>query len=331
MRIVVVGGAGGTNVGESLRRAAGQLNLRLSLIDHAEAYKGPPLAPKILWRLTKRPWRLNQFSEGTAEQIGRAAASVVIATGATPLRRREIETLRREGIYCINFSTDDPWNPAHRSRWHFDALPAYDIVFTPRRSNIGDLRALGCRDVSYLPFGYDDEIFHPPDLGIQASNEVLFVGGADKERAQYFGEMKRLGCSVRLAGSYWNRYDHLGLLCDGQLGPEQLRRATLRAAVNLCLVRRANRDGHVMRSFEIPSVGGFMIAEDTDEHRDLFGPEGECVLYFDSPEQAVGRVRWAFENSGDRVRMAAACHRRVVQGGHTYRDRLRTMLASVPT
>ena len=62
------------------------------------------------------------------------------------------------------------------------------------------------------------------------------------------------------------------------------------AKVNLCLVRRAKRDGHVMRSFEIAAVGGCMLAQDTDEHREIFGPEGEAVRLF-SRRAAPARAR----------------------------------------
>ena len=96
--------------------------------------------------------------------------------------------------------------------------------------------------------------------------------------------------------------------------------------MNLCRVRRANRDGHVMRSFEIPAVGGFMVAEDTAEHREIFGAEGERVCYFRTPAEAVERTRWAMSHPEERARMAASARALVIGGAHTYRDRLERML-----
>ena len=84
-----------------------------------------------------------------------------------------------------------------------------------------------------------------------------------------------------------------------------------------------------MRSFEIPAIGGFMLAEDTQDHRGLFGPEGQCVLYFASPAEAIEKVSWALENPVERQRMAKAAHERIVKGNNTYRDRLEQMLAAV--
>jgi spore maturation protein CgeB len=42
----------------------------------------------------------------------------------------------------------------------------------------------------------------------------------------------------------------------------------------------SSRDGHIKRSFEIAAVGGCMLAQDIDEHREIFGSEGEAVVYF---------------------------------------------------
>jgi spore maturation protein CgeB len=85
-----------------------------------------------------------------------------------------------------------------------------------------------------------------------------------------------------------------------------------------------------MRSFEIPACGGFMIAEDTAEHREIFGPEGECVLYFANAEEAAHKTRQALADPAARRRMALAAHRRITRGANTYRDRLKQMLEALP-
>ena len=82
-----------------------------------------------------------------------------------------------------------------------------------------------------------------------------------------------------------------------------------------------------MRTFEIAAIGGFMMAEDTIEHRELFGQEGECVLYFKNGREAIEKACWAMQHPNDRRQMAVAAHERIVRGPNTYRDRLQRMLA----
>jgi spore maturation protein CgeB len=244
-----------------------------------------------------------------------------------------LHSLRKVGVNCITYSTDDPWNPVHRAPWHLAALPLYDTIFSTRRACVQDFKRLGCADVRYLPFGYDDQLFGVSvDPATEATAEtVLFVGGADRDRAEFFRDFLRYGPRPTLAGSYWERYAHTQPLSVGQKTAAELRNLTASAAVNLCLVRRANRDGHVMRSFEIPACGGFMIAEDTAEHRELFGPEGECALYFTGPRDAAEKVNLALADRAGRARMARAAHSRISSQGHTYRDRLRLMLQVAAT
>lgn len=96
--------------------------------------------------------------------------------------------------------------------------------------------------------------------------------------------------------------------------------------VSLILVRRANRDGSAMRSFEIPACGACCVVEDTEEHREMFGPDGEAVLYFRTPEELVRRVKEAFGNPELRAKLRANAHRAITGKPNTYVDRLKTML-----
>src|SRR5262249_40130913 len=150
-----------------------------------------------------------------------------------------------------------------RAAWFLRTLPIYDHIFSARRSNIGDLRRIGAK-VSYLPFGYDPELFFPDQV---AANQplpfdLLFVGGADDDRALVLNLIAGSGLRVALYGDYWDRYESLRQYSRGRADVPLLRELTGRATVNLCLCRRSNRDGHVMRSIEIAAIGGFMIAEE---------------------------------------------------------------------
>lgn len=330
-RLLIVGNRGGTNVAESLQRAALQEGLHVRFCDAARAHAGPRWWRSALWRLARRPVALHAFSRAVFDEAVAGAVQVVLTTGVTAITAPTLAELRRRNIRCLHFSTDDPWSAGHRAGWFLRSLPAYDAIFTPRRANLEDLRRLGCARVSWLPFAFDPALFHSePGTGDGADVprcDVLFVGGADAERAMLLRPLMDTGLALALYGDYWDRYRALRPAYRGRLDPTQLRRVTQAAAVNLCICRASNRDGHVMRSFEIPAIGGFMLTQDTPEHRDLLGPDGECTRYFRSADDMVALAQAAVADTTGRRRMAQAAHARIRAGHHTYRDRLAAMLA----
>ena len=131
---------------------------------------------------------------------------------------------------------------------------------------------------------------------------------------------------MALYGGYWDQYPETCNYSRGIGSPATIRGATRAAKVALCLVRRANRDGHVMRSFEIPATGTCMVVEETDEHRAIFGSEGEAVRYFNSVDGLKVELRDLLTDEQERERLARAARKRITQDKHTYRDRLITML-----
>jgi spore maturation protein CgeB len=82
-----------------------------------------------------------------------------------------------------------------------------------------------------------------------------------------------------------------------------------------------------MRTFEVPAIGSCMLTEDTQEHREIFGKEGEAVLYFNTISEMLEKTRWLLNHDRERQRLAKSVHQLITQGSHTYRDRLKTILS----
>jgi spore maturation protein CgeB len=327
-RLAIVGGFDGTHIGGSLGRAATHLGIDTAKFDVGDAGRGHPVLRAALWRFgDRRSPGMHRFSGSVVAGCRQSEPEILIVTGAAPLTGAAVRALRAMGIVCVNYSTDDPWNPALRASWHLRVLPEYDIIFTTRRANIGSFADIGCGEVYYLPFGYDEWLFCPPARSFDGPvPDVFFVGGADRDRVAFMTEFLRTGPRIALVGGYWERYSAMRPYALGQRAPEALCALTAAAKVNLCLVRRANRDGHVMRSFEIAALGGCMLAEDTIEHREIFGPDGEAVVYFRTPREAAERARSLLADLAERARLSAVVRTRISRGAHTYRDRLVSIL-----
>jgi hypothetical protein len=322
--ILIVGNGQGFHVGSHFARAAGSLGWNTSLCDVRSAYAGPGWASALLWRCGHRPIALRRFSRDVLECCFRTRPAAVLTTGLAPVRSAELAAIGRQGITRLNFLTDDPWNPAHRAAWFQEALREYDFVFSPRRSILQDLERHGCKAIHYLPFAYAPDVHFPeaPTRPIPET-DVMFAGGADADRLPYVRALMAAGLTVSLYGGYWDRYADLKPFWRGNADLATLRQATGAAKVVLCLVRRANRDRHSMRSFEAPAMRSCILIEDTDEHREMFGENGESVIYFRSISEMVARAKWLVGSSSSvRSRLAAAAHERVAAGRNTYRDRL---------
>jgi len=331
--LLIVGNRGGSHVGGSFERAAAAMELPVSLIESRRAMQGPLWLQKLKWHaLDHRPTRMRQFETEVVTYCRKFQPKVLLATGQAPLGAMALETIRSCGTCCVNYLTDDPWNASHRTRWFLRALPQYDCVFTTRRSNLLELGQV-CRRVEFAPFGYDPELFHPesltPEETSALASDVLFAGGADQDRAAVIGGLIAGGFHVRLYGDYWDRFPETRGRSGGLVDIPLLRKAISATRVALCLVRRANRDGHCMRTFELPAVGACMLVERTDEHLDLFGPEGTAVRYFESTSDMIRAVALLLQDEGERRRLAAAAHRLIVGGRNRYLDRLSHMLAAI--
>lgn len=332
-KVLIVGGKGGTHVGDAFFTAAIKLNLEAEHVDSGEAFKSFILKRKFYWKFLKHtPPKLKEFSAKVENKAGTWKPDFVLSTGLAPLTAETLEQMRLWGIQTFNYLTDDPWNASHQAPWFFMSLPCYAKIYTPRFSNIQDLKNLGCKSVEYLPFGYSPNLFFK-DESVSGSelteytSDVLFAGGADSDRIPYMKALADAGFRLRLYGDFWGKYKETKKYYFGYADCRTLRAAIQATKIALCLVRRPNRDGNSMRTFEIPAVGACMLVEDTQEHRNIFGDEGEAALYFNSIDDMVTKAAYLLKNPSERQRLSASSHKKITNGKNTYQDRLQTMLS----
>lgn len=332
-RIIVVGGALETNVGRSLHEAAANIGVTSELIDTLPAFAGPRLLRAVSWRFNdRRPVRMDEFSKSVVQRCRETRPDVLISTGIAPLSSAALKALSELNVVLANFQTDDPWNEAQLSKWYLKALSQYDFIFSPRSAALEQLCEETTATVSYLPFGYDARLFYPETDPAALANtdqcDVLFAGGADKDRLVEVKLLTQSGLSLALYGGYWDKYDFAKPFYRGMAAPLTLRSAHANSKVAVGMVRRANRDGNSMRTFELAAMGCCCVMADTVDHRELFGAEGDAVFYFSTPQSLVEKCATLCRDDDLRWKMAARV-RKLIAVGHRYEDRLRSMLAAM--
>lgn len=328
IRVVFVAYDAEGHVGHHLIEAAAKMGIPFRVISPTLAFEAPWLLSRINWHLRgHRPTRLEQFGRRAVELTTSFNATHLVATGIAPLPAHAVRTLRTAGVRTVNWLTDDPWNRAHRAPWFMPGIPEYDVVFTPRSSVLDDLRAAGARRVEIMPFAYCSAC-HFAARKYEERVAVSFVGGADDDRVRYIHALVKAGIPVELYGGYWSRNRELRDWARGFVDTAGYRAVVAGTAVSLCLVREANRDAHVMRSYELPAMRACILAQDTPDHRALYGPDGEAVRYFSGPGDIADAAHALLADADERSRLGLAVHSRVVRPENSYLGRLDSLLGT---
>src|SRR4029450_7028444 len=98
-------------------------------------------------------------------------------------------------------------------------------------------------------------------------------------------------------------------------------RAICATRINLCFLRKVNRDLQTTRTMEIPACGAFMLAERTDEHRAPF-EEGKEAEYFESGVELRAKVDYYLAHEEERRRIGLAGRERCLRSGYSNLDHL---------
>lgn len=336
-RLLLVGFPGEVHLGAHFLHSARQLGIAAELLDFNQAWSTNLWRMRLGYHLCGRtPNHLRAFSQKVLESAQRFRPTVLLASGFASIDCEALRIIRRSGTIACNFLADDPFNPVLRAKWFLRALPEYDILFSPRQANLEDLRAAGGREVRYLPFAYNPEIHYaqsPADDSEhkKLASDVFFAGAADPDRVGSMARIIQEGYRVALYGGFWNRHRVTRTMERGIADAETVRKACATAKVCICLVRRSNRDGHCMRSYELPAMHCCILAEDTEEHREIYGPPGEAVVYFQSCEEMMEKLKILMVDEETRNRLANHCKERICKGKNTYTDRLIAILNAART
>jgi spore maturation protein CgeB len=334
MRILLVGNGQAHQVGAFFLRALGSGEDEYAFVDESR-YFGKITASwfhRLAFHLLGRPLNYRQFNHDILGLGLRFKPQIIIVIKGAYLSPGVLARLRQETpSVLINYATDDPFNPVVATRDLLSGIPEYTLYACTKRNMINDVVQAGCLQAVFVPFGYDPSFhFWEPPLTAEEkkrfASDVVFIGGADADRVPIFRMLiKTYTMDLHLYGGYWNREAHLRQYYHGWAVGRDYRMALSGTKIALGLVRRANRDGHSMRTFEIPACGAFMLAERTDEHLEFFEEDKEAG-YFGSNEELIEKTQYYLKHDAERQRMAEAAQTRLRQGHHTYRDRLLTIL-----
>jgi spore maturation protein CgeB len=250
---------------------------------------------------------------------------------STLRRLKKIEPRMR----IVSYAVDDMYARHNQSRYYVRSVPIYDLHITTKSYNVHELKQLGARHVAFVDNAYDPSVHRP----MQLSNEerewygspVGFIGTYEEDRAAAILALAQEGLRVKVWGNGWRKMTgahNLLAIMNQALLAEEYAKAICAFDINLCFLRKMNRDVQTQRSVEIPACGSFMLAERTNEHQRLFR-EGVEAEFFGSTHELVTKCKRYLDDPQSRGAVAAAGRNRVLGSGYSYRDQLSHVLRLV--
>jgi spore maturation protein CgeB len=187
----------------------------------------------------------------------------------------------------------------------------------------------------FVDNAYDPATHRPLELSDEDAArygaEIGFVGAYEEDRARHLLHLAHAGLSVTVWGPGWTRFheSHPNLLIKERsaFGVEYTK--VLNATkINLCFLRKLNRDLQTTRSVEIPACSAFMLAERTGEHQRLL-TEGVEVEYFEGVEELEQKCRQYLADDSARNAIARRARERCLADGYSNGARLKGVLSAI--
>jgi glycosyltransferase involved in cell wall biosynthesis len=232
--------------------------------------------------------------------------------------------LKNRGIYLMLFYPDVSLY-AHGPRIP-KCLPLYDHIFTTKSYGLQDMSGdVELSRIELLHHGFDPDAYRPFELNPKSRKlmgcDVSFIGTWSPKKEQYLRAIaERLpGIDMRIWGNQWNKSTSAILrtiIVGMPLIGDFYASAVQANAINIALLseRRPGAslgDQVTSRSFNIPSCGGFMIHERTDEVLEFY-EEGKEIACFSNPDELAEKITYYLDHPNERESIRLAGHARTI-------------------
>ena len=236
-----------------------------------------------------------------------------------------LRNLRRSASSLVYYNTDDIFASRSFFWLHRLGVRLHDLYLTTNRMNVLEIRQkYGVRTMR-VGMGYESTLHAPPACvnGRQGSHpSIVFVGHWEPHTEAYIDALREAGLPIKVRGMLWSRARNPALRSVKPVPHEEYVETIASADIALCFLSRRNRNESTGRSFEIPAIGSFMLAERTAEHEYLYG-DGKGAALFSTADELVAKARYFLEYAGERRAIAAAGHARCRALGLSWADHMR--------
>lgn len=236
----------------------------------------------------------------------------------------------------VHYTPDTLNAPGWKNRCFLNAVSQYDLCITTKEFDIESYYKMGARNVLLTSKYFHPKIHRPLKLNTddlkKYSCDVVFVGTRMEERARSICNlMENFEGKIYLYGKNWKRGKtgaKLGILSRGWVDGEEYVKALIGAKICLGFLARNIGDIYTCRSIEIPACGGFLLAQRTVKHLELFQEDIEAV-FFDDDVEMIEKVNFYIRHPELRLKIAKAGHDKVKRLNITIHEIMKSCINTI--
>ncbi|WP_147127717.1 CgeB family protein [Shimia ponticola] len=296
--------------------------------------RGPRLVKSLGGRLQIGP-NIRRMNADLMKLADTEPFDVVFVDKGTWIYPETLEQLKAAARRrCAIHFTPDPQFQSNRSRHFFKGLVHYDLMVTTKSYEMAEYRA-ACPDTDllFIEQGYGARILvnaaAQPKAAFAA--DITFVGHQEPHYATLLQAVAPITDDLAIRGPGWESYAAAhawarDFVQGGAVYGDDYSHALGAAKIGLGFLSKTASDLTTTRTFEIPAIGTFLLAERTQEHQALF-EEGREAVFFDGPEELRDKAQFYLANDTARETIAAAGHARALQSGYSTEEQFSKILS----
>lgn len=333
MRILYVGAFRVGSMTEARRRALYDLGHEVMEVDRAPYLgHGSYLVRKIQMHLLFGPG-ITTYNKELVRRSNESKPDMIYVDIAVHLWPNTVAALRNCNACLVHYTSEYFGFRPYLYRHFFKTVHLYDahVITNPLVKPM--LAEKGARKIIMSEFGYDPELHHPVELTPEEETsygaDAVFVGHWEPMTEQMIIRLREAGVRVKVWGPGWRRAGNLSDRHEIRpLYGEEYVKALAAAKIGLGLLSKWNHNTSASRTFEIPAIGTFLLAERSQAHLSYY-VEGKEAEFFESPEELVEKAKYYLAHDEQRKTVAAAGHRRCMQSGYSQKDRMCQILQAL--
>ncbi len=278
---------------------------------------------------------VNLSSKILLQEIERYKPDLVWIDGGYLVDSVTINNIKKRNIKVIHYTPDSLFAPGLSNSCFRKAIREYDYIVTTKTQDLDAYKKYKAKNIILSQQGYDPSIHKKVDLNQEDSrfnSDVVFIGHCMKERLEYIEYLlKNADLDLKIFGTGWDAFKIPRSVKDCFHGPVlgvDYAKAINGSKICLGFLNNEAFDEITTRSFEIPSSGGFLLAERTQKHTDIFIEDVEAV-FFSTKEEFLKKILFYLDNDHERNNVRDKGYEMIQHGNYSWNSLMRDILIQI--